>query len=61
MAQERTFRILWTGLLEGSRVEATGVEISEQHWVGEVLAITLVAVAQTAFWRIVVTPSGGVD
>jgi hypothetical protein len=60
MAQERSFRILWTGLVLGSRVEATGVEISEQHWVGEVLAITLVAVPQTAFWRIVVTPSGGV-
>jgi hypothetical protein len=53
------FRILWTGLVLGSRVEATGVEISEQHWVGEVLAITLVAVPQTASWCIVVMPSGG--
>jgi hypothetical protein len=61
MPKERSFRILWTGLVLGSRVQATGVEISEQHWVGEVLAITLVAVPQTAFWRIAVTPSGGVD
>ena len=59
MAQERTFQVLWTGLLEGSRVEATGVEISEQNWLGKVLAITLATVPQTASWCIVVTPSGG--
>jgi hypothetical protein len=59
MAQERSFPNSLDWLLLGSRVEATGVEISEQHWVGEVLAITLVAVPQTASWCIVVMPSGG--
>jgi hypothetical protein len=55
MPNQRSFRILWTGLVPGSRVEATGVEISEQHWQGEVLSLTLAAVPQTASWRIVVT------
>jgi alpha-glucosidase (family GH31 glycosyl hydrolase) len=60
MPDELNFRILWTGLESGSQVEATGVEISEQNWVGEVLSLTLVAVPQMADWRIKVTPSAGV-
>jgi alpha-glucosidase (family GH31 glycosyl hydrolase) len=60
MPDERRFRILWRGLVSGSQVEATGVEISEQEWVGEVLSLTLAAVPKTAFWRIVVTPPGEV-
>jgi hypothetical protein len=60
MPDERRFRILWRGLVSGSQVEATGVEISEQEWMGEVLSLTLAAVPQTAFWRIVVTPPGEV-
>jgi len=57
MPEEQSFRILWTGLVSGSQVEATGVEISEQNWIGEVLSLTLTAVPQTAFWRIIATPS----
>ncbi len=60
MPNERRFRILWWGLVAESRVEATGVEISEQSWVGDVLSLTLEAVPQTASWRIAVTPSGEV-
>lgn len=56
MPPVRCFRILWRGLVPGSRVEATGVEISEQDWLGDVLSLTLAAVLHTAFWRIVVTP-----
>jgi hypothetical protein len=56
MPQQRSFRILWIGLVEGSRVEATGMEIIEQHWVEGVLSLTLAAVPQTAFWRLVVKP-----
>lgn len=55
MPQERSFRILWTGLVVGSQVEASGVEIGEQEWVGDVLSLTLAAIPQTAFWQIVVT------
>jgi alpha-glucosidase (family GH31 glycosyl hydrolase) len=55
--KQRNFRILWSGLVSGSRVEASGVEISEQQWVGKVLAIALAAVPQTASWHIVVTPN----
>ncbi len=55
MPNQRSFRIQWTGLVPGSRVEATGVEISDQHWQGEVLSLTLAVVPQTASWRIVVT------
>jgi hypothetical protein len=58
MPTERRFRIFWRGLVPESRVEATGVEISEQSWVKDVLSLTLEAVPQTAFWRIVVTPLG---
>jgi hypothetical protein len=43
-------------LVEGSRVEATGMEIIEQHWVEGVLSLTLAAVPQTTFWRLVVKP-----
>ncbi len=55
MPQERNFRILWRGLILGSQVEPTGVEISEQEWVGDVLSISLSAVPQTASWTIVVS------
>jgi hypothetical protein len=57
MPDQRCFQILWRGLVPGSQVEATGVEIGEQEWVGDVLSVTLAAVPQAAFWRIVVTPS----
>jgi alpha-glucosidase (family GH31 glycosyl hydrolase) len=55
MPQDRSFRILWTGLVVGSQVEASGVEIGEQEWVGDVLSLTLAAIPQTAFWQITVT------
>jgi hypothetical protein len=55
MPQERTFRILWTGLAAGSRLEASGVEVGEQEWMGDVLSLTLAAIPQTAFWQITVT------
>jgi hypothetical protein len=42
----------------GSHVEATGVAITQQHWVGDILSLTLAAVPQTAAWQIVVTPQG---
>ncbi len=55
MPKERTFRILWTGLVSGSQVEATGVEIREQEWVGDVLSVTLESLPQNWFWSITVT------
>lgn len=58
MLEERDFRILWTGLRAGSSVETSGVEIQEQEWIGGVLSLTLVAVPQTAFWRISVRGEG---
>jgi len=58
MPDERSFQILWKGLVAGSHVEATGVAIAQQHWVGDVLSLTLAAVPQTAAWQIVVTPQG---
>ncbi|MBV9386659.1 MAG: DUF5110 domain-containing protein [Chroococcidiopsidaceae cyanobacterium CP_BM_ER_R8_30] len=59
MPKERNFQILWTGLESGSRVEASGVEIQQQEWVGEVLSLILAAVPQTAFWHIAVTENLG--
>lgn len=56
MPNERHFRILWTGLVANSRVEAIGVELSEQTWLGDVLSLTLTAVPQTVFWQVFVTP-----
>jgi hypothetical protein len=56
MPDERSFQILWRGLVAGSHVEVTGVTISEQQWLGEVLSLTLTTVPQTASWQIVVTP-----
>ncbi len=61
MLQERSFQIFWTGLLSGSRVEASGVEICEQEWRQDVLSLTLATVPQTAFWQITVTPSVSSD
>ncbi len=55
MPDQRSFRILWTGLASGSQVEATGVEINEQRWVEGILSLTLTAVPQTAAWRIAVS------
>jgi alpha-glucosidase (family GH31 glycosyl hydrolase) len=55
MPKERTFRILWTGLVSGSQVEATGVEIREQEWVGDVLSLTLESLPQNWLWSITVT------
>lgn len=61
MLQERSFQIFWTGLVSGSRVEASGVEICEQEWRQNVLFLTLAAVPQTALWQITVTPSVSSD
>jgi hypothetical protein len=58
MPDERSFQILWRGLVVGSHVEATGVAIAQQHWVGDVLSLTLAVVPQTTAWQIVVTPQG---
>jgi hypothetical protein len=58
MLEERNFQILWTGLVSGSRVEATGAEIQQQEWVGEVLSLTLEALPHNVLWRIGVTPLG---
>jgi hypothetical protein len=55
MPDERHFRILWRGLVANSRVEAIGVEISEQTWLGDVLSLTFMAVPQTVFWQVFVT------
>jgi alpha-glucosidase (family GH31 glycosyl hydrolase) len=60
MPQQRSFRIFWTGLVSGSRVEASGVEIYEQEWTGNVLSLRLAPVPQTASWQIRVTLSGEV-
>ncbi|HEY9611618.1 TIM-barrel domain-containing protein [Allocoleopsis sp.] len=54
MLEERSFRILWTGLVSGSRVEARGVEICEQEWRHDVLCLTLATLPQTAFWQILI-------
>lgn len=53
MPEQRSFRILWRGLVEGSRIEATGVEITKQDWLGDVLSITLAAAPQTSSWSLV--------
>jgi alpha-glucosidase (family GH31 glycosyl hydrolase) len=54
MLKERSFRIVWTGLVSGSRVEANGVEICDQEWRHDVLCLTLATVPQTAFWQILI-------
>ena len=58
MPQARNFRIVWTGLTPGSRVEASGVEIREMEWVENVLSLTLEALPQTALWQISVSSPG---
>lgn len=57
MPEQRNFQIVWQGLVAGSHVEATGVEIETQIWRNQVLCLTLGAVAQSACWQIVVTSS----
>lgn len=57
MPEERNFRILWIGLQSGSQVEANGVEICQQEWVGNVLLLNLDSVSQSGLWHLVATSS----
>jgi len=43
-------------LVANSRVEAIGIEISEQTWLGDVLSLTFTGVPQRVFWQVFVTP-----